>query len=333
MRGGRTTQSTTRHPGDDMTTDPTPAIEVWARMLCAADVHVYGDEHPTWQQLGRLSGKLQDDYRKAARWLLPRLTAGQPAPVDRGTIVREAISHLRNVNISCTALTGPIWYGTGWNEAISQLEEVADQMSDEGQPKRELITVDAFARALHDAQVWFHKGDFPAWDELSTAPGRGQDEVRMVARWLLKRLFVAERAAKEADEAQQTSPARLLDCGLCYEENGEEIHPHPACTAERLAVLEAEHQRWEGVRDIVERAIDKGWSSIDTYQVEDALGPEMADEAQQAGPPAEVVHGCPPDGSGLTPCCGRTPFELPLGHRISTEAPTTCTGPAEEQRP
>lgn len=25
--------------------------------------------------------------------------------------------------------------------------------------------------------------------------------------------------------------ARLLDCGLCYEENGEEVHPYPECTA------------------------------------------------------------------------------------------------------
>ncbi|MEU1078184.1 hypothetical protein ABZ404_36965 [Streptomyces sp. NPDC005878] len=48
----------------------------------------------------------------------------------------------------------------------------------------------------------------------------------------------------------------------------------------------------------------------------------LAAEAQ----PTEVVHGCPPDGSGLTPCCGRTPFELPLTDRISSEAPTTCPG-------
>jgi hypothetical protein len=41
----------------------------------------------------------------------------------------------------------------------------------------------------------------------------------------------------------------------------------------------------------------------------------------------ELVHGCPPDGSGLTPCCGRTPFELPRGDRISSEAPVTCPGP------
>jgi hypothetical protein len=44
--------------------------------------------------------------------------------------------------------------------------------------------------------------------------------------------------------------------------------------------------------------------------------------------PREIVHGCPPDGSGVTPCCGRTPFELPLSDRISSEAPVTCPGAA-----
>jgi len=28
----------------------------------------------------------------------------------------------------------------------------------------------------------------------------------------------------------QTAAPRLLDCELCYEENGEEVHPHPECT-------------------------------------------------------------------------------------------------------
>jgi hypothetical protein len=58
-----------------MTADPTAAIEVLARLLCTADIHVYGDEHPTWQKLSR---KVQDDYRKAAQWLLPRLTVAPP---------------------------------------------------------------------------------------------------------------------------------------------------------------------------------------------------------------------------------------------------------------
>lgn len=41
---------------------------------------------------------------------------------------------------------------------------------------------------------------------------------------------------------------------------------------------------------------------------------------------AETIHGVPPDGTGLTPCCGRTPFDLPLTDRISSEAPITCGG-------
>ncbi|MFD3848180.1 hypothetical protein ACFWVB_20105 [Streptomyces microflavus] len=33
-----------------------------------------------------------------------------------------------------------------------------------------------------------------------------------------------------------TPPARLLNCGTCFEEDGEEVHPHPECT-ERLALV------------------------------------------------------------------------------------------------
>lgn len=33
---------------------------------------------------------------------------------------------------------------------------------------------------------------------------------------------------------------------------------------------------------------------------------------------SETVHQCPPSGSGLTPCCGRSPFELPANDRITT---------------
>ena len=31
---------------------------------------------------------------------------------------------------------------------------------------------------------------------------------------------------------------RLLACGHCYEENGEEVHPHPECTYDRESVAE-----------------------------------------------------------------------------------------------
>ncbi len=44
-----------------------------------------------------------------------------------------------------------------------------------------------------------------------------------------------------------------------------------------------------------------------------------------------VVHACPPVGSGLTPCCGKNPFELPGTDRITLDkALVTCTGRTEQ---
>jgi hypothetical protein len=47
-----------------------------------------------------------------------------------------------------------------------------------------------------------------------------------------------------------------------------------------------------------------------------------------------TVHACPPPGSGLTPCCGRTPFELPPTDRMSLD-PTavTCSAAPAVQAP
>jgi hypothetical protein len=42
-------------------------------------------------------------------------------------------------------------------------------------------------------------------------------------------------------------------------------------------------------------------------------------------PSPEVTHACPPEGEGLTPCCGRTPFELPMTDRMTLDpALVTC---------
>ena len=41
----------------------------------------------------------------------------------------------------------------------------------------------------------------------------------------------------------------------------------------------------------------------------------------------EVVHRCPPIGSGEMPCCGRTPIEVPQWHRLTLDpALVTCEG-------
>lgn len=50
-----------------------------------------------------------------------------------------------------------------------------------------------------------------------------------------KRIFWATKPetcaeAEFLDRMADQPPARLLACGLCYEEDGEEVHPHPECT-------------------------------------------------------------------------------------------------------
>jgi len=41
----------------------------------------------------------------------------------------------------------------------------------------------------------------------------------------------------------------------------------------------------------------------------------------------EVVHQCPVGDDGWTPCCDRTPFELPRSDRMTLDPDlVTCTG-------
>ena len=43
---------------------------------------------------------------------------------------------------------------------------------------------------------------------------------------------------------------------------------------------------------------------------------------------SEVTHACPPHGAAMTPCCARTPFELPRTDRITlNDADVTCGFP------
>lgn len=45
----------------------------------------------------------------------------------------------------------------------------------------------------------------------------------------------------------------------------------------------------------------------------------------------EIIHACPPGGSGLMPCCGRTPFEVgPLARISENPDAVTCAGPGAD---
>ena len=52
--------------------------------------------------------------------------AEQLVDAHRTEVLSKAIGRLRAIPVTCTALTGPVWYGDGWNSAITQLEEIAD---------------------------------------------------------------------------------------------------------------------------------------------------------------------------------------------------------------
>lgn len=44
----------------------------------------------------------------------------------RTEVITKTVGRLRAVPVDCTALTGPVWYGDGWNAAITTFEEIAD---------------------------------------------------------------------------------------------------------------------------------------------------------------------------------------------------------------
>ena len=48
--------------------------------------------------------------------------------------------------------------------------------------------------------------------------------------------------------------------------------------------------------------------------------------------PSEVTHLCPPGDEGWTPCCDRTPFELPRTDRITEDVSLVTCGGETAQR-
>jgi hypothetical protein len=79
-----------------------------------------------------------------------------------------------------------------------------------------------------------------------------------------------------------------------------------------------------------------GMARLAVLKLERGLTEDFSDDLPDAGTPrfrcarvasrrmTETVHRCPPDG-GLTPRCGKTPFELPRTDRITSDpARVTC---------
>lgn len=82
----------------------------------------------------------------------------------------------------------------------------------------------------------------------------------------------------------------------------------------------------EAALDADLRGIGDSWNRV-TKAFEE-IGAAMEELREKIfGLEGSVIHACPPDGSGLTPCCLRPPGELPHTDRIAIDdVPITCTG-------
>lgn len=85
-------------------------------------------------------------------------------------------------------------------------------------------------------------------------------------------------------------------------------------------------------RTLTDSEYNRAWHAVEGAAGEEGADPgtvlhAVLDRLGIDPPPAPPVHACPPDGSGITPCCSRTPFELPRTDRMATDpALVTCTG-------
>jgi hypothetical protein len=80
------------------------------------------------QMAGAWEQRLPETIRTATAVDALRTTlerAEEAPPLDHRQQLDRADAHLRSIPIQCTALTGPVWYGEGWKDAITELEEYA----------------------------------------------------------------------------------------------------------------------------------------------------------------------------------------------------------------
>ena len=81
-----------------------------------------------------------------------RATTEQMLDAYRTEVLVKAVGRLKAGPVTCTALTGPVWYGDGWNSAITVLEEIADyQVPDDEVYPGELQMLRALALGIRVA--------------------------------------------------------------------------------------------------------------------------------------------------------------------------------------
>lgn len=102
--------------------------------------------------------------------------------------------------------------------------------------------------------------------------------------------------------------------------------PAAPATGQDAALTASERQFLRFALDLAfDRMVsDDGFTDEDEAALEKLR--RMAGETAATETPDVPVHACPEDGSGLTGCCQRTPFELAADRMTEDPAEVTCTG-------
>lgn len=136
----------------------------------------------------------------------------------RSEVLAKAIGRLRAIPVTCTALTGPVWYGDGWNSAITVLEGIADyqEPDDEAYPG-ELQRLRALALATRAA---LRKGELPevqrvmddhvAWEKKATTVGPAPDTLPAWLHWRFGPHGQGWEALSDDDRSQWKHQARAV---------------------------------------------------------------------------------------------------------------------------
>jgi hypothetical protein len=132
-------------------------------------------------------------------------TAEQLADAYRAEVLAKAIGRLRAIPVDCTALTGPVWYGDGWNSAITCLEGIADYQTpdDEAYPG-ELQRLRALALGLRVAAL--RKDDLAEAQRLLVVHAEHEMNVR-------EKASVAAPTATPADTSRRARLLHEMDLG------------------------------------------------------------------------------------------------------------------------
>lgn len=184
-----------------------------------------------------------------------RSLAARPEPPVTGAqaaTLRWAAERLRGVPIDATALTGPVWFGAGWQDAASHLDDLADSSPDEeDSPGTELhhcvptqwaydqacaaldkATSQVVAvRALHAPETHYHRANPYGW---TADCDHCDNPVRDTAWDLTEHHFSDEHGELRC----RIRPRRT--CTHCVTVHGEEAH-WPCETAELVKETDDAH--------------------------------------------------------------------------------------------